>query len=95
MSAMTKPFQELLERLGFEQDQTVTVCYQSATQGFRVKQTKLQFADMVVDALTEMKANVWYEINPSTAQGRARAEDVNRLSAVCPKTPKPLSYRIL
>lgn len=82
MSAMTKPFQELLERLGFEQDQTVTVCYQSVTQGFRVKQTKLQFADMVVDALTEMKANVWYEINPSTAQGRARAEDINRLSAV-------------
>ena len=82
MSALTKPFQELLERLGYVEDDSVTVCYQSATQGFRVKQTKLQFADTIVEALTEMKANVWYEINPSTAQGRARAEDINRLSAV-------------
>lgn len=82
MSALTKPFQELLERLGYVEDDSVTVCYQSATQGFRVKQTKPQFADTIVEALTEMKANVWYEINPSTAQGRARAEDINRLSAV-------------
>lgn len=82
MTAMTKPFQELLERLGYEQDQNVTVCYQSATQGFRVKQTKLQFADTIVEALTDMKANVWYEINPSNATGRAKADDISRLSAV-------------
>lgn len=80
--AMTKPFQELLERLGREPDDAVAVCYQSATQGFRVKKTKVQFADMVVEALNDLSANVWYEINPSTADLRARAEDITKLSAV-------------
>jgi P4 family phage/plasmid primase-like protien len=79
---MTKPFQELLERLGREATSPVTICYQSATQGFKVKQTKVQHADTVVEALTEMNANVWYEINPSTSTVRARAEDVEKLSAV-------------
>jgi P4 family phage/plasmid primase-like protien len=80
--AMTKPFQELLERLGYVEDDSVTVCYQSATQGFRVKQVKVSFADTVVEALTEMKANVWYEINPSNVSGRATANDITRLAAV-------------
>jgi P4 family phage/plasmid primase-like protien len=80
--ALTKPFQELLERLGRSPDDTVTVCYQSATQGFRVKQTKVSLADTVVDALNDLNANVWYEINPAEADGRCKAEDVTRLAAV-------------
>lgn len=80
--ALTKPFQELLERLGRSPDDTVTVCYQSATQGFRVKQTKVSLADTVVDALNDLSANVWYEINPAVADGRCKAEDVSRLAAV-------------
>lgn len=79
---MTKPFIELLERLGYNDDDTVKVCYQSAAQGFKVKATKLQLADAVVDTLTDLKANVWYEINPSATAVRARAEDVTRLAAV-------------
>lgn len=80
--ALTKPFQELLERLGREASDPVVVCYQSASQGFKVKKTKVDFADTVVEALTELGANVWYEINPSNADGRARAEDVSRLASV-------------
>jgi P4 family phage/plasmid primase-like protien len=80
--ALTKPFQELLERLGRSADDAVTVCYQSATQGFRVKQTKVSLADTVVEALTDLSANVWYEINPAQADGRCKAEDVSRLAAV-------------
>jgi P4 family phage/plasmid primase-like protien len=82
LKALTKPFQELLERLGRSPDDVVTVCYQSATQGFRVKQTKVSLADTIVDALTDLNCNVWFEINPSVAEGRARAEDVSRLAAV-------------
>ncbi len=80
--ALTKPFQELLERLGRSEEESLAVCYQSAAQGFRVKQTKVKFADTVVEALTEMSNNVWYEINPSSASGRAKAEDITRLAAV-------------
>lgn len=80
--ALTKPFQELLERLGRNPDDVVTVCYQSATQGFRVKQTKVALADTIVDALSELNCNVWFEINPAVADGRCKAEDVTRLSAV-------------
>jgi P4 family phage/plasmid primase-like protien len=80
--ALTKPFQELLERLGRNHDDVVTVCYQSATQGFRVKQTKVALADTIVDALSELNCNVWFEINPAVADGRCKAEDVTRLSAV-------------
>ena len=79
---MTKPFEELLSRLGREAEDGVTVCYQSATQGFRVKQTKVALADVVVDALNDLNANVWYEINPAVAEGRSKAEDVSRLAAV-------------
>ncbi len=79
---MTKPFIELLERLGYTDDDTVKICYQSAAQGFKVKATKLQLADAVVETLTDLKANVWYEINPSATSSRARAEDINRLAAL-------------
>ncbi len=80
--ALTKPFQELLERLGRTEDDTVIVCYQSAEQGFRVRQTKVRHSDTVVEALTELKCNVWYEINPSSSDQRAKAEDITRLAAV-------------
>ncbi len=80
--AMTKPFQELLERLGRNPEDSLAVCYQSAAQGFKVKNTKVEFADLVVETLTELDANVWYEINPSNVSGRAKAEDITRLSAV-------------
>lgn len=79
---MTKPFQELLERLGRSEDDALAVCYQSASQSFRVKMSKVKFADTVVEALTDMNANVWFEINPSSADARARAEDITRLAAV-------------
>lgn len=80
--ALTKPFQELLERLGRSPEDSLAVCYQSASQGFRVKNTRVEFADLVVETLTELDANVWYEINPSSVSGRAKAEDVTRLAAV-------------
>jgi P4 family phage/plasmid primase-like protien len=80
--AITKPFQELLERLGRTEEDSVAICYQSATQGFRVKKTKVQHADMVVEALNDLNANVWYEINPANAEFRARSEDITRLAAV-------------
>lgn len=80
--ALTTPFKELLERLGREAEDSLAVCYQSATQGFKVKMTKVKFADTIVEALTEMDANVWYEINPSSAQTRAKADDITRLAAV-------------
>jgi len=80
--ALTKPFQELLERLGRDADDTVTLCYQSATQAFRAKQVKIQHADTIVETLNDLQANVWYEINPSTSDSRAKADDISRLAAV-------------
>ena len=79
---MTKPFIELLQRLGRDEDDNLNVAYQSAKQGFKVKATKVRHADSVVDALNDLECNVWYEINPSQAQGRSKAEDVTRLAAV-------------
>lgn len=79
---MTKPFKELLERLGYTDEDTVKIAYQSASQGFKVKATKLQLADAVVETLTDLKANVWYEINPSNTQLRAKADDITRLAAL-------------
>ena len=80
--ALTKPFQELLERLGRESDDQVVIAYQSAKQGFRIRTTKVSMADTVVEALNDLECNVWYEINPSVANGRSKAEDVSRLAAV-------------
>ena len=79
---MTKPFVELLERLGRSEDDALNVCYQSEKQGFKVKATKVRHADSVVEALNDLDCNVWYEINPSIAQGRSKADDINRLAAV-------------
>jgi P4 family phage/plasmid primase-like protien len=39
-------------------------------------------ADNVVDALTDLECNVWYEINSSQAKGRSKAEDISFLNAV-------------
>lgn len=80
--ALTKPFQELLERLGREADDQVNIAYQSAKQGFKTRTTKVGMADAVVEALNDLECNVWYEINPSIASGRSKAEDISRLSAV-------------
>ena len=79
---MTKPFQELLERLGRNGDEHVNIAYQSAKQGFKVRSTTVAMADSVVEALNDLECNVWYEINPSTAKGRSKAEDITRLAAV-------------
>jgi P4 family phage/plasmid primase-like protien len=80
--ALTKPLQELLERLGRQSDEHVNIAYQSAKQGFKVRTTSLAMADSVVEALNDLECNVWYEINPSIAKGRSKAEDVTRLAAV-------------
>ena len=79
---MTKPLQSLLERLNRDADDNLNVCYQSSKQGFKVKATKVRHADSVVEALNDLDCNVWYEINPSLAQGRSKAEDITRLAAV-------------
>lgn len=80
--ALTKPFAELLTRLGRNDDDDLNIAYQSAKQGFRVKSTKVRHADSVVEALNDLDCNVWYEINPSQAQGRSKAEDITSLAAV-------------
>lgn len=80
--ALTKPFQELLERLGRSADDSVNICYQSAEQGFKVRTAPVSMADTVTEALNDLDCNVWYEINPSIVRGRSKAEDVSRLAAV-------------
>ena len=79
---VTKPFQELLERLGRTADDKVTICYQSASQGFRTKRTTVAYADLVVETLNDLDVNIWYEINPSGTDSRAKADDITRLSAL-------------
>jgi len=78
----TKPFQELLERLGREASDPLVICYQSATQGFRTKQTTVAHSDLVVETLNDLGVNIWYEINPSNVGTRAKAENITRLSAL-------------
>lgn len=80
--AITKPFQELLSRLNRSEDGHVNIAYQSAEQGFKVRSTTPAMADNVVDALTDLECNVWYEINSSQAKGRSKAEDISFLNAV-------------
>jgi P4 family phage/plasmid primase-like protien len=80
--AITKPFQELLERLGRVEDDKVVICYQSSAQGFKVKKTLVKHADLVVETLNDLKANIWYEINPSDTDQRAKADNITRLSAL-------------
>jgi len=78
----TKPFQELLERLGRNPEDQLIVCYQSAEQGFRTKRTTVAHADLVVETLNDLQVNIWYEINPSNTNVRAKANDITRLSAL-------------
>ncbi len=81
--ALTKPFEELLARLNrFGSDEHVNIAYQSATQGFKVRSTIPSMADDVVEALTDLECNVWYEINSSVTKGRSKAEDISFLNAV-------------
>ena len=81
--ALTKPFYELLSRLNRgEAVENVNIAYQSNKQGFKVRSTSATMADDVVEALTDLQCNVWYEINSSTAKGRSKAEDISYLNAV-------------
>ncbi len=80
--ALTKPFEELLGRLGRSEDAHVNIAYQSASQGFKVRSTTPAMADDVVEALTDLECNVWYEINSSIAKGRSKADDISFLNAV-------------
>ena len=75
-------FVELLSRLGRELEDDVTICYQSSTQKFAAKTIKVELVDSVVDALDSLNNNIWFEINPSSVQGRATAKDITRLSSV-------------
>lgn len=80
--AITKPFQELLERLGRDESDNVIICYQSAAQGFRTKKTTVAYSDLVVETLNDLDVNIWYEINPSSVQTRAKANEITRLAAL-------------
>ncbi len=75
-------FQQLLERLGRDSSDNVTICYQSAKQKFASKTIRVDLADNVVAALDSLENNVWFEINPSSVSGRATAQDITKLSAV-------------
>ena len=75
-------FVELLNRLGREPEDDVTICYQSSTQKFAAKTIKVELVDSVVDALDSLSNNIWFEINPSSVKGRATAKDITRLSSV-------------
>ena len=75
-------FVELLERLGRSTEDNVTICYQSAIQRFTSKTIKVSFAESTVTALDSLGNNVWFEINPSRATGRASLDDITQLAAV-------------
>ena len=75
-------FVELLERLGRSTEDNVTICYQSAIQRFTSKTIKVAFAESTVTALDSLGNNVWFEINPSSATGRASLDDITQLAAV-------------
>ena len=75
-------FKELLLRLGRSEEDNVTICYQSAKQKFTSKTIKVELADTVVAALDALENNVWFEINPSSVNGRATARDIDQLAAV-------------
>jgi P4 family phage/plasmid primase-like protien len=75
-------FKELLSRLGRNDDDLVTICYQSAKQKFTSKSIKVELADSVVSALDALENNIWFEINPSSVNGRATARDIDKLAAV-------------
>ena len=74
-------FKELLYRLGRNDDDAVTIAYQSPSQRFTAKTIKDDLVDSVVDALDDLGNNIWFEINPSSVTGRATAQDITRLAA--------------
>lgn len=73
---------ELLERLGRTTEDNVTICYQSAIQRFTSKTIKVALAESTVTALDTLGNNIWFEINPSSATGRASLDDITALAAV-------------
>ena len=79
---MSAYFIELLERLGRTEEDSVTICYQSAVQKFTAKKIKVGLADSTIMALDSLNNNVWYEINPSSASARASASDIEGLAAL-------------
>ena len=78
----TAQFVELLERLGRSTEDNVTICYQSEVQRFTAKTIKVGLAESTIQALDSLNNNVWYEINPASAQGRAKADDITQLAAL-------------
>ena len=74
-------FKELLYRLGRSDEDNVTICYQSQAQKFSSKTIKVGLVDSVIEALDDLGNNIWFEINESSVQGRATAQDITRLSA--------------
>ena len=75
-------FVELLERLGRTEQDNVTICYQSSVQRFTGKTIKIALAESTVQALDSLGNNIWFEINPSRATGRASLDDITQLAAV-------------
>jgi P4 family phage/plasmid primase-like protien len=75
-------FKDLLERLGRSTEDNVTIAYQSSKQKFMAKTIKVDLADSVISALDALDNNIWFEINPSSVNGRAMARDIERLAAV-------------
>ncbi len=75
-------FVELLERLGRTPTDNVTICYQSNIQRFTSKTIKISLAESTIQALDSLGNNIWYEINPSSATGRASLDDITQLAAV-------------
>jgi len=75
-------FVELLERLGRTTEDSVTICYQSEVQRFTAKTIKVDLAESTIQALDSLNNNIWYEINPSQAFGRAKADDIQQLAAL-------------
>lgn len=79
---MSSQFQELLGRLGRDETDNVTLCYQSAIQRFTSKSIKISLADSTIEALDMLNNNIWFEINPSSASSRAALDDITGLAAV-------------
>lgn len=71
---------QLLDRLGYTDDEHVAICSQRPGQRF----TSRTVATPLVDILpTELLGDVWYSVNPTVpTAGRGTAEQVTRLAAV-------------
>lgn len=70
---------QLLERLDYQADETLTINYQRPGQHFITRTTTPAAA--TIDGLND--ADVWYSINPTCpTTGRGKAQDVTRLAAL-------------